>query len=51
MEPQEITMGQVTYEVQRVFKGSQTVPEVIVERLAQNFPASLSVDEGGVHAL
>ncbi len=39
MEPQEITMGQVTYEVQRVFQGSRTVPEVIVDRLTQLNPA------------
>ncbi len=51
MEPQEITMGQVTYEVRRVFQGSRTIPELIVERLAQNFPASPSVDEGAAHGL
>ncbi len=51
MEPQEVTMGQVTYEVQRVFQGSQTIPELIVERLAQSFPASPPVDGGAAHAL
>ncbi len=51
MEPQKITMGQVTYEIQRVFQGSQTVPELIVERLAQNFPADLPVDGDSAHAL
>ncbi len=39
MEPQKITMGQVTYEVRRVFQGSRTVPELIVDRLVQHIPA------------
>jgi len=51
MEPQEITMGQVTYEVRRIFQGSQTIPELIVERLAQNFPVSPPVDGGAAHGL
>jgi len=51
MEPQEITLGQVTYEVRRVFQGGQTIPELIVERLTQNFPASPPVDRGDAHAL
>ncbi len=51
MEPQEITMGQVTYEVRRIFQGSQTIPELIVERLAQNFPADPPVDGGAAHGL
>jgi len=51
MEPQEITMGQVTYEIRRVFQGGRTVPELIVERLAQNFPASPPVDGGAAHGL
>ncbi len=51
MEPQEITMGQVTYEVRRVFQGSRTIPELIVERLAQNFPADPPVDGGAAHGL
>ncbi len=51
MEPQEITMGQVTYEVRRVFQGSQTIPELIAERLSQNFPASHPADGGAAHGL
>ncbi len=51
MEPQEVTMGQVTYEVQRVFQGGQTIPELIVERLAQNFPVNAPVDGGAAHGL
>ncbi len=51
MELQKVTMGQVTYEVRRVFQGSQTIPELIVERLAQNFPANPPVVGGAVHGL
>ncbi len=51
METPEITMGQVTCEVRRIFQGSRTIPELIVERMAQNFPASPPVDGGAAHGL
>ena len=46
MEQQTITMGQVTYELSRVFQGTRSLSELMAERLAQNIPISLSVDEG-----
>ena len=44
MEQQEITMGQVTYELQRVFQGTRSLSELMAERLAQNIPIDQSVD-------
>lgn len=45
MEQQEITMGQVTYQVQRVYQGSRPITELVAERMAQNIPSRQSVDE------
>ena len=44
MEQQTITMGQVTYELQRVFQGTRSLSELVADRLAQNIPAVRSVD-------
>ncbi|MDE7220517.1 MAG: hypothetical protein K2O45_13005 [Oscillospiraceae bacterium] len=44
MEQQTITMGQVTYELRRVFQGTRPLSELMAERLAQNFPAARTVD-------
>ena len=44
MEQQNITMGQVTYELRRVFQGTRPLSELMVERLAQNIPADPPVD-------
>ena len=49
MEQQEITMGQVTYELRRVFQGTRPLSELMAERLAQNIPAAQSVDGGSIH--
>jgi hypothetical protein len=49
MERQTITMGQVTYELRRVFRGTRSLSELVAERLAQNIPISVSVDEGDSH--
>jgi len=43
---QEITLGTVTYEVQRVYQGDRPVTDLIVERIAQNVPEARAVDEG-----
>ena len=49
MEQQTITMGQVTYELSRVFQGTRSLSELMAERLAQNIPANQSVDGGVGH--
>lgn len=49
MEQQTITMGQVTYELRRVFQGTRSLSELMAERLVQNIPAVQSVDGGGAH--
>ncbi len=51
MEQQTITMGQVTYELRRVFQGPRSLSELISERLVQNIPASQPVDGGGGHGV
>ena len=51
MEQQTITMGQVTYELRRVFQGTRSLSELMAERLAQNIPAAQSVDGGGGHGV
>lgn len=45
MEQQEITMGQATYQVRRVYQGSRPISELVVERMTQNIPSRQSVDE------
>ena len=49
MEQQTITIGQVTYELQRVFQGKRSLSELMAERIAQNIPAAQSVDGRGGH--
>ena len=49
MDQQEITMGQVTYELQRVFQGTRSLTELMAERLAQDIPISPPVDGGDGH--
>ncbi len=51
MEQQTITMGQVTYELSRVFQGTRPLSELMAERIAQNIPAAQSVDGGGGHGV
>ena len=51
MEQQEITIGQVTYDLRRVFQGTRPLSELMAERIAQNIPAAQSVDGGGGHAV
>ena len=46
MEQQTITMGQVTYELRRVFQGTRPLSELMAERLGQNIPDTQSVDGG-----
>ena len=49
MEQQTIIMGQVTYELSRVFQGTRPLSELMAERLAQNIPISVPVDGGDDH--
>lgn len=51
MEQQETTMGQVTYELRRVFQGTRPLSELIADRLAQNIPTAQSVDGGDGHGV
>ncbi len=51
MEQQTITMGQVTYELSRVFQGTRSLTELMAERLAQNIPISPPVDGGDSHGV
>jgi len=51
MEPQTVTIGQVTYELRRVFQGTRPLVELMAERLAQNIPAVPPVDGGDGHAV
>ena len=51
MEQQTITMGQVTYELRRVFQGTRPLSELIAERLAQSIPGTQPVDGDGGHGV
>ena len=51
MEPQTVTIGEVTYELRRVFQGTRPLAELMAERLAQNIPAARSVDGEDAHAV
>ena len=46
MEQQEITLGQVTYQVSRVYAGSRPVSELVAERLAKRLAENPPFDEG-----
>lgn len=45
MQQREITLGQVTYQISRVYTGNRPVSELVADRLAQNFPVCGPVDE------
>ena len=51
MEQQTITMGQVTYELRRVFQGTRPLSKLIAERLTQNIPTTQHVDGDGGHGV
>jgi hypothetical protein len=46
MEYQEITLGQVTYEISRVYIGDHTATELLLDRLTQNAPPNSPFDPG-----
>ena len=49
MEQKTITMGQVTYELRRVFQGTRSLSELMAERLTRNIPEDQPVGGGGGH--
>lgn len=49
MEQQTIMIGQVTYELQRVFQGTRPISELMAERIAQNIPTVQPVDGDDDH--
>ena len=51
MEQQTITMGQVTYELRRVFQGTRPLSELMAERIVQNIPTARSVDGDHGHGV
>lgn len=51
MEQQTITMGQVTYELRRVFQGTQPLAELMAKRLVQNIPVAQPVDGDDSHGV
>ena len=46
IEQQEITLGQVTYQVSRVYAGTRPASELVAERLAKRLAENPSFDEG-----
>lgn len=46
MEQQEITLGQVTYQVSRVYTGARPASELVAERLVKRLAEDPPFDEG-----
>ena len=46
MEQQEITLGQATYQVSRVYAGTRPAAELVAERLAKQISENPPFDEG-----
>ena len=46
MEQQEITLGQVTYQVSRVYAGTRPASELVAERLVKRMAEDPPFDEG-----
>lgn len=51
MEQQEITLGQVTYEVSRVYAGSRPASELVAERLVKRLAENPPFDEGHIEVV
>ena len=51
MEQQEITLGQVTYQVSRVYAGNRPISELVAERLANQISENPPFDEGHTEAV
>ena len=48
MEPQEITLGQVTYQVNRVYAGDRPASELVADRLVKRLSENPPFDEGHI---
>ena len=48
MEPQEITLGQVTYQVSRVYAGDRSASELVADRLVKRLSENPPFDEGHI---
>ena len=46
MEQRELTLGQVTYQVSRVYAGTRPASELVAERLARRMAENPPFDEG-----
>ena len=46
MEQQEITLGQVTYQISRGYTGTRPASELVAERLAKRLAENPPFDEG-----
>ncbi len=46
MEQQEITLGQVTYQISRVYVGNRSASELLAERLVKRLAENPPFDEG-----
>ncbi len=51
MEYQEITLGQVTYEISRVFAGDRPAADLVLDRLSQAVSEKPSFDVNTNHAV
>lgn len=51
MEQQEITLGQATYQVSRVYAGTRPASELVAERLVKRLAENPPFDEGHPEAV
>ena len=51
MEQQEITLGQATYEVSRVYAGTRPASELVAERLVKRLAENPPFDEGRIEVV
>ena len=51
MEQQEFTLGQVTYEVSRVYTGTRPASELVAERLVKRLAENPPFDEGHIEVV
>lgn len=51
MEYQEIVLGEVTYEIRRVYVGDRSTSDLLIDRLTQNNKPNPSFDETHIDIL
>ena len=51
MEYQEFALGEVTYEIRRVYAGDRSVAELLLDQLTQNNKPNPSFDETHINTL